>query len=121
MPLGGKSKSPKTKLLWGPGQKDLFRGLYGEGGPLQALFGGGPDAGYEAGVNRGMSQLNQNLASQGIFGSPLGGAAASNYLAQAAMGREQNRMQTLLSASRPFGGGSSGGGGGGGILSMSGF
>jgi hypothetical protein len=110
-PLGG-GGGGKTKLLWGPGQQDLFGQLYGAGGPLQALFGGGPDVGYEAGVNRGMEQVNQNLAGQGLFGSPLGGLAATQYLGQAQQGREQNRMQTLLSAARPFGGGAGGGGGG---------
>lgn len=122
-PLGLEGNSDGSKYAkYGPFQKDLFRLLYGPGGPLRALLSGAPDAGYEAGVQRGLGQLNQNLASQGIYGSGLAAKASANYLAGAAQGREENRLQTLLQAAQPFGlipkSGSSGGGGILGILGL---
>lgn len=114
------SKPPKPKAVFGSGsQKELFGSLFAEGGPIAALLRGGPDPGFEAGVGRGLQGLNQNLAQQGLFGSPLGGRAAMDFAQQSAVGREQNRLGTLLSATRPIGAG--GGGGGGGTMSLLGL
>lgn len=99
-------------------QKDLFRDLFQPGGAVWSLFRGAPDAGYEAGVSRGLQGLNQNLSQQGLFGSPLGARAAMNYAGLAAQGRDQNRFQNMLSATRPIG---AGGGGGNSTMSMFGI
>lgn len=114
--FGGK---PKAKAVFGSGgQKEAFQDLFSEGGDIWSLIRGGPSPGYEAGVNRGLQGLNQALSQQGIFGARLGARPAIDYATQAATGREQNRLQTILSATRPIG---SSGGGGGGSLSMFGL
>lgn len=96
-------KASKQKPFFFEGQKELGASLFGANGPLRALLTGAPDVGYEAGVNRGLQQLNRNQAGQGIYGQPLAQRAAADYIAQSNVGREQNRLQTLLSAVSPMG------------------
>ena len=104
MGFGDLFKSAKApKPLFFKGQRDLGDDLFGPGGPLRALFEGGPDPGYEAGVNRGIGNLNSALSSQGLFGSPLGARSAVDFTGKAAIGREQNRLSTLLGAIQPYG------------------
>ena len=114
------SSGSSQKPVFFDGQKDLGNALFAPGGPFRALLGGGPDPGYEAGVARSQQALNQNLAQQGIQGSPLAARAAVNFQAQAAQGREQNRLDTLLNAVQPAGasGRSSSGSGLGKLFSM---
>jgi len=97
------SSSSSQKPVFFEGQKDLGNSLFAPNGPFAALLRGGPDAGYEAGVNRSQQALTQNLAQQGLQGSPLAARAAVNFQAQAAQGREQNRLDTLLNAVQPAG------------------
>ena len=98
------SRSSSTgKPVFFDGQKELGNMLFAKGGPFAALLGGGPDVGFEAGVNRGQQALNQNLAGQGLLGTPLAARAAVNFQGQAQKGREQNRLDTLLNAVQPAG------------------
>lgn len=111
MGLFGGSSS-KSKPYFFPGQKSLAELLFGPLGPFASMLGGGPDPGYQAGVNRAFGQLNQNLSQQGLFGSPLGARAATDLATGAAVGAEQNRLQNLLAAIQPAGSKSEAGGGG---------
>ena len=118
--MPGSQSSGGQKPVWFEGQKELGNALFSPGGPFRSLLGGGPDAGYEAGVSRGQQALNQNLAQQGLAGSNLAARAAVNFQAQAAQGREQNRLGNLLNAVQPAGtsGRSSSGSGLGKLFSM---
>lgn len=110
--MGGGGKST-SKPYFFEGQKDIAKSIFAPGGPIASLLGGAPDVGYEAGINRGTQQLNQNLASAGLFGQPLGARAQVDFLSKAAVGREQNRLSNLLGAIQPAGSSSVSGGKGG--------
>jgi len=99
--MGGGSSSQKPVFF--DGQKELGKLLFADGGPFKSLLGGGPDAGFEAGVARSQQALTSNLAAQGLSGTPLAARAAMNLQAKAAQGREENRLETLLNAVQPAG------------------
>lgn len=104
MGLFSSPKGPQPKFF--AGQKDIGNSLFQPGGDIWALLRGAPSLGYEAGVNRGYQQLNQQLAGQGMVGQPLGDLKGINYAAQVGQGREENRLSTLLGAINPYGTGS---------------
>lgn len=99
--MGGSSSSSKPVFF--EGQKALAESLFKPGGVFASLATGAPNAAFESGANRSRDQLNRNLQSQGLLGSPLAARAQADFEGKVQTGREQNQLQNLLSVIQPAG------------------
>lgn len=70
---------------------------------MPRIFGGSPDVGTEAAINRGRSQLGADFASRGLRGSGLEARAMAEQGARATLGREAAFMQQVMSLIAPLG------------------
>jgi hypothetical protein len=97
----GKSDG-SSKPIWADAQKevrdDVFRNLL-----FPQAFGGAPDAGTEASINRGREGLTEQLATQGLSGTGLAGRAVGNYEQGALQDREKGRQAVIDRILAPLG------------------
>ena len=70
---------------------------------IPRLFGGAPDVGTEAAINRGRQQLSRDASSRGLRGSGIEARMMSNSTAQQVLGREAQFMSMIFNAISPLG------------------
>jgi len=97
------ASSSKSKPVFFKGQKELGDMLFAPGGIFANILSGAPDPRFESDARRGSQALNQSLASQGILGTPLAAKSQALFQSQVQTGREQNRLQNLLTGIQPAG------------------